>query len=219
MTQSLHLEFAGSRTHACVLESGGSRTRTCAPARAHTRSRGFSLIEVLVALIIIAVGMLGLAKIQALAYANTGVASQQSIAALQAASLASAMRANRNYWAAVATTTVAFSYTASVVAGTATVVSSDATLLNPYVCTSGGADAPCLLPAKLAAYDVQAWVTGINGIKNVLPNPTATITCPVVPTAATPVGCWIKLTWTEENVAMNTSTAMTQPTYFLYVVP
>ena len=45
--------------------------------------RGFSLIEVLVALIIIGVGMLGIAKIQALSYASTGTAAQRSIAAIR----------------------------------------------------------------------------------------------------------------------------------------
>ena len=54
-----------------------------------TRRSGVTLVEVLVALIIIAVGMLGLAKIQALAYASTGIASSQSLAAMQASSLVS----------------------------------------------------------------------------------------------------------------------------------
>jgi type IV pilus assembly protein PilV len=179
------------------------------------RARGFSLVEVLVSLIIIAVGMLGLAKMEALAYASTGVASQQSIAALEAASLASAMRANRNYWSAVATTTTNFSYSA---VGTTPPTSSDATLTNTYVCTAGGANAPCKT-AWIAAVDVQAWITNINAT---LPNPTATITCPVLATAGAPVGCWIQVSWREENVAVNSNavgTTMTLPTYTLYVVP
>src|ERR1700688_2545651 len=60
---------------------------------------GFTLIEVLVALIITAIGLLGIAKIEALAFANTGSASTRSLVAIQAAGLASAMHANRAYWA------------------------------------------------------------------------------------------------------------------------
>jgi type IV pilus assembly protein PilV len=170
------------------------------------------MVEVLVSLIIIAVGMLGLAKIQALAYASTGVASQQSIAALEAASLASAMRADRNYWSAV---TTPFSYSAPATGAPAT---TDSTLTNVYVCTSGGANAPCT-PAQLAAVDVQNWVTAINAT---LPNPTATISCPAVVTAGTPIGCTIQVTWHEENVAVNSNSVgntLTAPTYTLYVVP
>jgi len=66
--------------------------------RPRAPERGFSLLEVLVALVIIGVGMLGIAKIQALAYASTGTASERSLAAIEAASLAASMRANRGYW-------------------------------------------------------------------------------------------------------------------------
>jgi type IV pilus assembly protein PilV len=179
-------------------------------------ARGFSMVEVMVSLIIIAVGMLGLAKIQALAYASTGVASQQSVAALEAASLAAAMRANRNYWSTVATATTAFSYVAP---GTGTPTTSDATLTNSYVCTFGGADAPCKGAAanKIAAVDLQSWVNKLN---QVLPNPKAIVTCPIV-VAPAQLGCWIQVTWMEENVAVNTNGTgtMTSPIYTLYVVP
>ena len=64
-------------------------------------ARGFSLVEVLVALIIIAVGMLGLAKLQGLTYSSTSTSAMRSIAALQASSLAAFMHANRAYWSVV----------------------------------------------------------------------------------------------------------------------
>src|ERR1700733_6763597 len=75
-----------------------------------SRSRGFNLIEAMVAVVIISVGLLGIAKMQALAMASTGSAKMRSLAALEAASLAATLRADRQYWSGltVATTTVAF---------------------------------------------------------------------------------------------------------------
>jgi type IV pilus assembly protein PilV len=177
--------------------------------RRRIAAAGFSMVEVLVSLIIIAVGMLGLAKIQALAYASTGVASQESIAALQASSLASAMRADRSYWTTV-TTPYWYSSPASGTPNT------DATLANTYVCTLGGANAPCT-PVQVAAYDLKSWLTSLGGV---LPNPTATINCPT-PAAGAQLGCWIQITWAEENVAVNSNGngVLAPPTYTLYVVP
>ena len=46
---------------------------------AAARAGGFTLIEVLVALIVTCIGLLGIAKLQALVYANTGSASTRSL--------------------------------------------------------------------------------------------------------------------------------------------
>jgi type IV pilus assembly protein PilV len=165
-----------------------------------TRAAGFTLVEVLVALIIIAVGMLGLAKIQALAYASTGIAGSQSIAALQASSLASAMRANRSYWSTVANN---FSFTNT--AGT--LASTDATLTTNYACTSA------CTPAQVAAHDLNIWTLALT---RVLPQATATISC------LTPAGCSIQIDWVENNVSVNSQTqgnALQRPTYTVFVVP
>jgi type IV pilus assembly protein PilV len=167
------------------------RRRMPAPAR------GFSLVEVLVSLIVIGVGMLGLAKIQALAYASTGTANLRSVAALESAGLVSAMRANRSYWSAVTTP-----FTITVTGGS--FAASDSTLSTAGVnCQYGGANAPCS-PALLAAYDVQQWVKDLNAV---LPNVRALVNCPT-PTAATlPVTCTIQSAWRESTVAINSQGA------------
>jgi type IV pilus assembly protein PilV len=171
------------------------------------------MVEVLVAMIVIAVGMLGIAKMQALAYANVGTSSLRSLAAIQASSLAAAMLSNPGYWSAAATPlTVTINKTA--------ITSTDATLVGTFDCTSGGANAPCT-PGHLAAYDLLQWVTALN---TVLPNPTGTISCPT-PVAGTPIGCTIQISWFERTVAVTTPGAtanmatMTAPTYTLYVEP
>jgi len=56
----------------------------------------------MVALVITAIGLLGIAKIQALAYSSTGSAGMRSLVAVQAAGLAASMHANRNYWSGLA---------------------------------------------------------------------------------------------------------------------
>jgi type IV pilus assembly protein PilV len=173
--------------------------------------RGFSLIEVLVALVIIGVGMLGIAKIQALAYASTGTASLRSLAAIEASSLASAMRANRSYWSVTAQTVLQTIQ----ITGAAITSSTDPALTGVNNCTSG---ATCI-PQNLAAYDLQNWVTSLNTL---LPGDTATVSCIPNPTANYPVGCTITVSWAERNTGINAQsqgTAMALPSYTLYVEP
>ncbi len=176
--------------------------------------RGFTLIEVMVALVITAIGLLGIAKIQALAYASTASASVRSLVALQAAGLAASMHANRAYWAAGAAPPTL------TITGTTL---SDATLnglaTTTNYCQFGSGNTPCA-PQTLAAYDLHTWARALNG-QLVNSNPVTTINCPV----AIPMNCTISVTWTEKAVSINsqsqqaTSTATFTPTYVLYVEP
>ena len=175
----------------------------------HDETRGFSLVEVMVALVVISVGLLGIAKMQALAYASTSTAGMRSLAAIEAASLASAMRANRRYWAAGAAP-VAITITGTTI--------SDATLAAtataPNYCTPAGT-VPCS-PATLAAFDLHRWAAALSAL---LPNSTATVSCP---TAVTPISCTIQVNWDEKLVAINSQgagPAMQAPTYVLHVEP
>ena len=63
------------------------------------RIQGFSLVEVMVAVVVICVGLLGIAKMQAMALSNTNMSRQRSLAAIEAASIAASMHSNRQYWA------------------------------------------------------------------------------------------------------------------------
>lgn len=59
-----------------------------------SRHRGFSMIEVLVTLVVVAFGLLGFARLQVDALKNNRIAMQRSLAAFHAHSLIESMRAN-----------------------------------------------------------------------------------------------------------------------------
>ena len=168
-----------------------------------SRSAGFSLIEVMVALVVCAIGLLGLAKMESLALSSTSIASSRSLAAIEASSLAASMHANPGYWAAglapgvttvSAGTLAGFTGTACTIAGT----------------TSCGAQ-------PMAFYDLSQWGTALSTL---LPGYYATITCTTV---GFPVTCTIQIQWTENAVAANSSQTnisnLTAPTYTLFVQP
>jgi type IV pilus assembly protein PilV len=194
----------------------------------NTAARGFSLIEVLVALIVVSVGLLGIAKMQAIAYSSTGVAGKRSLAAIEAASLASAMHANRAYWSVSGVAPVSTTIT-----GAAVSASTDPALLAATDCTLAGAGPSGCTPSALAAYDLN----GVNGwaptLKQLLgTSDQATIAC-VNPVFPLPVTCTVTISWSENQVALNTQEAaaantaaqtntpavLQLPSYTLYIEP
>jgi type IV pilus assembly protein PilV len=183
--------------------------------RKTSQQRGFTLLEVMVSLMIISVGLLGVAKMQSLALSSTGVASMRSLAAIEAASLAATMHENRAYWTSPAPAANAGGIQVTGTGpGASPVITASNTLTTAVDCTSG--TVPYCTADKLAAYDLQQWAAALN---SVLPNYTATITC----TGVSPVSCIISITWQERAVALNTAQAATTslqaPTYILYVEP
>ena len=187
-------------------------------AAAGAHSRGFSLVEVMVAVIVICVGMLGIAKMEALSVSSTTTARLRSLAAIEAASLASAMHSNRQYWANTALpfdlTLNAGVITSKSDAALATQAMTDVATVPNNVCFG----AQCA-PLPLAAFDLARWSTNLTGL---LPNPTANINCPV----AAPPTCTITISWSEKAVAINqqetnaaANAAFQLPAYTLYVEP
>ena len=193
----------------------------------------------MVSLIVICVGLLGIAKLQALSLSNTTTSRLRALAAIEAASLAAAMHSNRQYWG----TTPPVSVTVTASGAVPSIVSTDAGLQtttnqdltnNPTsnspsaVCvgTSGGGSVCPALP--LAAFDMARWTVSLAAL---LPNATAAVNCP----PAAPASCTIQIAWTEQAVAVNAQetqatticnplTAGGQqcfqvPTYTLYVEP
>jgi type IV pilus assembly protein PilV len=179
------------------------------------QSRGFSLIEVMVAVIVICIGMLGIAKMQALALSNSNTSRLRSLAAIEAASFAASMHSNRNFWAnSTSNYTVTPTAIASNDAGTIAIANGE--LANPVGCEG----AMCAAQ-NLAAYDLAKFAQSLNFV---LPNPVATITFTVPgPGINSPPSFTIEIQWSEKAVAVNaTETAGTltvNPNYKLYVEP
>jgi len=174
----------------------------------NSRARGFSLVEVMVALIVMSIGLLGVAKMQAAALSNTAIASTRSLAAIEASSLASSMHANRGYWSSPTV---------------ATTITLRGRTVTPNVAPAAGCAAASCTPAELAAYDLQEWTTA--ALQVLPPDYQATITC--TPTV-TPPNCTIQIQWAEKSVAINKdgkpqagadSLALNFPKYELYVEP
>jgi len=185
----------------------------------HTRKkqRGVSLIEVLIALLITAIGVLGLAKMQALTVANSQVSGLRGLVALQASSLAALMHSNKGYWQVAGTLTPNCQGTNSCVM-TGTTISG----------TFGTAPTSCLNTnlcgtTPMAAWDMTQWLSQMNALA---PTHTTTIDCSGAGTTTLPVVCEIKITWLEKQTGGGTATAslaaatpaVTQA-YYLYVQP
>jgi type IV pilus assembly protein PilV len=187
-----------------------------------SRARGFSLIEVLVALIVICVGLLGVAKMQALALSNMTTSRLRALAAFEAAGLAAAMHSNRSYWAntpanftitvnpasvpVIASSDGALSAQASADYAAGPGAGNGATGLNACVGTAAGV-AVCATAVDLAAYDLARWTYSLGGPGvGLLPNPTASINCPNN-VAGIPTSCTIQITWTEQAVSVTAQAA------------
>ena len=157
------------------------------------RHNGYSLLEVLVALVVISIGVLGVAAMQATALSGTHTSQTESLVAIQARSLADAMLANSAIWnspSAPASVSVAPAGSSVTVTGsTALAATADC---NGTVCTA----------SKMAAYDFQTWATYFF---QAVPNATqATVNCN---TTAPPV-CTIQLQWTQKaSTAINRASA------------
>ena len=183
-----------------------------------TAHKGFTLVEVMVALLVISIGLLGIAKMQALAMASTGTARMRSVAAIEAASMASMMHANRAYWAGIASGTTE---TVTVTASSSSFSTSDTTVAPPSGCTAT-ATTPCcnstlttLCSTKqMAGQDLTYWSYDLK--QTMPPNTTAKIICPGVTVDASsvvtaPVSCTVEIFWTENMVDIDTgmNTALT----------
>lgn len=159
-------------------------------------ARGFTLVEVMVALIVISVGLLGIASMQGLAVSASNGSRQRSLAALEAASLSASMHVDRLFWLANGgpTTITVSGNTITVSGGTGGL--SAAVGAAPACAPTGATTAPACTPDLMAAYDLIRWAASVSAL---LPNPVSTITCG----GTNPLSCTIDMKWIENSVAAN----------------
>lgn len=161
-----------------------------------TPQAGFSLVEVMVAVLVISIGLLGVAKMQAVAMSSTGTAKMRSLGAIQAASLGSTMRADRLYWSTLNTSSFSSPFTVTM-SSTGAISAPDASLNTaPANCTT------LCTSAQMAALDLKNWA---QSVIQTLPAATASIVCTYV-TATTPVSCYVMVSWQENVVGLGTTT-------------
>ena len=162
------------------------------------RTSGFSLVEVMVAVVVICVGLLGIAKMQSLAMSSTNMARMRSLAALEAASLAAAMHANRAFWAGANNS--GLTPPALVSYDPVNLVQGMTAVLSPPI------PAPSASPTAIAEYDFGTWATNLTAL---LPGANAQIICN---NATPPANCTITISWSENPVAMTQQEAQQSST-------
>lgn len=151
------------------------------PAR---RSAGYSLIEALVSLVVISVGMIGIAAMYGQGLGASRTALSRSVAMNLATAMADNIGANRLAQAAYA--------------GAAANNNCDPT---------GGGGVDCT-PAQMAAHDLWRWQQDIAALLG--PNATGTVTY----AAGTPPTYTITVTWDEPGVGQVMETMSTQAPVF-----
>jgi type IV pilus assembly protein PilV len=182
-----------------------------------SRLQGFTLIEVLIALVVLSIGLLGIVKLESAAIASTTVAAKRSLAALEGDSLAAMMHVNHGYWNSPDVSGGVIAVTGTTVSVTTLAPNLATSVAGTTLCYVAGVPPPPCSVTDMAAYDLKQWALAVNPL---LPNYTATISCGI----ATPVSCNILITWSENAVAVNgtetsTTAAMQKPSYTLYVEP
>ena len=152
---------------------------------------GFTLLEVLIALVVVAVGLLGLAKMQAMALASSQVNGVRALIAFQANSFAATMHANRAFWAGGGAPAT-FSLAGTTITDPGGVLGATP----PSCAATAMPSSPRCSPAQLAAFDAQAWAANMNAQ---FPTYSAAGTCATPLTGS--VTCRFTITWLEQFVA------------------
>lgn len=148
---------------------------------AQDRSRGFTLVESLVALVVLSIGMLGIAALHVEGLRSARTALTRTTAVNLASDMADRIRANR-----------------SAKAEYEVVVTSADTDAN---CKPGGAGCTA---AELAHHDKAVW---LGAIEAALPGGTGTIDC--ADPAAVPATYTVTITWSEVNAASPSTYTLT----------
>lgn len=163
------------------------------PSRIKVNQNGSTLVEILVALLIVTVSLIGHAGMQSMAIDSTHTANIHGISAYQAGSLASRMRANSDYWRTIEEGKE-FKITISNDNGTSKLNNDGDSFYEGLLANSTDCTATKCSPEQLAAFDLKAW--GQTQIDK-FPNGQASITRVAGPRAV----FHITLMWKEKQMS------------------
>ena len=165
----------------------------------HARSLqcGFTLLEVLVSLVIIAVGLFGIAGLNAVAINNTSIARTRSLTVVLAESMSAAISANKAYWGGTLKTGTSTSFTppGTVSTSGAGDTLSDQSLNGKKIDCANLATADSVCSAdEMAAFDLKDWG---KTVAKLLPSGSGTVACT---TTSRPFVCKITISWSEKHL-------------------
>jgi type IV pilus assembly protein PilV len=166
------------------------------PQLGHRRQSGFTILEVLIAILILSIGMLGAVGMQAAAMQSNKETRSQSVAASFARELADKMRGNHGVAIKVTAADNPFLVPETTLTGTGTFT---APAENCFT-------SACSTPAAVAAWDMADWQ---NRLRNALPDPKFKVCFDKTPFAADGTAQWectdngditvLKMAWTSTN--------------------
>lgn len=152
---------------------------------------GFSLLEALIALVVIMIGLLGVAGLQALGIHSSAQAYLRTVAALDAHGLAASMRANHAYWAGFPVPP-----TITVKAGAA----STAATVAPVLATTTNCATGTCTAGETAYYDLRQWGSQLAAMQH---SAKATITR--IATMGDSAGAYkVTVSWSERRIKRST---------------
>ena len=176
------------------------------------KQQGLSFIEVLVAVVVIAIGLLGIVGLQGAAVGNTTISSMRSTAAIEANNLVARMRANTAFWRPGTdpeNITAGSGYTVAMTSDGAnnsydTEIRDGESLPDPNIfahnrdCSAD--DVHGCPPHEIAAYDIRQWYEGLT--TSLHPKASASIEYTSVTVGSDTVNfIRITITWDERGSA------------------
>ena len=168
------------------------------------KNSGFTLVEVLVSVVVIAIGLLGIASLQASAIKSTSTANMRSIAAINVQTLVAKMRANTSFWryeiANHESNAIFLRPTSSGTGYSAAGVSLQGNTGALCEVGTNSTPVPCS-PVDQAKYELENWM---NQVSEVLVNPEADI---VINSSGPSGRIEIDISWDEQSVGSSSNTS------------
>lgn len=168
------------------------------------KESGFSLLEALIAFVIIMIGLLGVAGLQALGVRSSAQAHLRTLASLDAHSLAASMRANRDYWASLLPPS-----TITIQAPT----SGTAATIAPAIATANCKSVTCT-SEQMAGYSLERWGSQLAAMQH---GATAKITR--IANSGTSASAYtVRVVWAEQRMQGHGVKAPSSATHHTVVV-